>query len=71
MTGAAISTTGNMVAHDRSHALNHWAAKVPESKRDMLAIAAAMAQVNPDWMTLKTKCVYRVEIFSILSTRMQ
>jgi hypothetical protein len=65
MTGAAISTTGSMVAHDRSHALNQCAAKVPESKRDMLAIAAAMAQVNPDWMTLKTKCVYRVEIFSI------
>jgi hypothetical protein len=65
MTGAAISTTGSIVAHEKSQALNQCAAKVPESKKDMLAIAAAMAQVNPDWMTLKTKCVYCAEIFSI------
>jgi hypothetical protein len=65
MAGAAITTTGNMVAHERSQALSQWLTNMPAWRNDMLPIAAAMEQVNPDWMMLKTKCVYRVEIFNI------
>jgi hypothetical protein len=48
ITGAATSTTGNMVSHEISHTLHQWLVKVPSVKKDTFAIADAMAQVNPD-----------------------
>jgi hypothetical protein len=49
MAGAATTTSGNMVAQDTSQDTIQFRRKLP------LAIPAAIKDVNPDWMTPKTK----------------
>jgi len=55
MSGAARITTGNIVAHDNSHDRIQFFANKPSSMSGRLAIAAAIAQVRPDWMMPNTK----------------
>ena len=51
MAGAANSTTGNITSQARSPDFIQCFAKEPSAKNGKLAIAAAMAQVKPDWIT--------------------
>jgi hypothetical protein len=53
--GATATTTGSMVSQETAHDLSQWDANVFSVKKGALAMAAAMKQVNPDWMMPKTK----------------
>lgn len=55
MNGAARITIGAIAAQAISQEPSQWTVKVESSRNGMLAIAAAMAEVIPDWMTAKTK----------------
>jgi hypothetical protein len=55
IAGAATSTSGNIVIHEISQDSSQFWMKPPVSMNGKLAIAAAIAHVNPDWMTPKTK----------------
>jgi hypothetical protein len=49
--GAARKTKGVMTIQ----AMSHWLINMPWPRNGALAIAAATAQVKPDWMNPKTK----------------
>jgi hypothetical protein len=55
MAGAATTTSGNIVAQDASHDTIQFRKKLPLAIDGKLAIPAAIKDVNPDWMTPKTK----------------
>jgi hypothetical protein len=56
IAGAAKSTIGTMVAQAASHEVNHSLInKVPAARRKY-AMAEAIADVNPDWITANRKC---------------
>ena len=52
MTGVASSTMGRTATHDSSHDRNQAPRNVPRESEEC-AIAAATADVNPDWITPK------------------
>ena len=51
INGAATTTTGNIVSQETPHDLNQCCRKAPSSMKGKLAIAAAIEQVTPDWIT--------------------
>jgi len=51
MAGAANSTTGKHHEPGEEPGFYPMLAKEPSAKNGKLAIAAAMAQVKPDWIT--------------------
>jgi hypothetical protein len=53
--GAASRTTGDITAHETSHEASQFHRKCPVAVAERLAIPAAMKEVNPDWITPKTK----------------
>jgi hypothetical protein len=55
IAGAATTTSGNMVAQETSQDTSQFRKKVPADSDGTLAIPAAISDVNPDWMTPKTK----------------
>jgi hypothetical protein len=55
IVGAASRTTGDMTAHETSQEASQFDMKCPVAIAGKLAIPAAMREVNPDWMTPKTK----------------
>jgi hypothetical protein len=59
IAGAATTTSGNMVTQDTSQESIQFRKKLPEAMDGRLAIPAAIMDVNPDWMTPKTKWLWR------------
>ena len=55
IAGAATTTSGNIVAQETSQDTTQFRKKVPADNDGTLAIPAAISDVNPDWMTPKTK----------------
>jgi hypothetical protein len=55
MAGATMTTSGNIVAQDISQDTIQFRKKLPVAIDGKLAIPAAIKDVNPDWMTPKTK----------------
>ena len=55
MAGAATTTSGNIVAQATSQDTIQFRKKLPVAIDGKLAIPAAIKDVNPDWMTPKTK----------------
>jgi hypothetical protein len=51
MAGAANNTTGNIMSQATNPDSSQCFAKEPSVKNGKLAIAAATAQVKPDWIT--------------------
>jgi hypothetical protein len=51
MAGAAKSTIGNIASQASSPDRSQWIAKDPSARKGKLAIAAAIAEVSPDWIT--------------------
>jgi hypothetical protein len=51
MNGAAIRTTGNISSQEISQDCSQCTAKEPIARKGKLAIADAIAQINPDWTT--------------------
>jgi hypothetical protein len=51
MSGAAKTTTGSMIVHDKSHDLIQWPTNPPVETKGKLVIAAATAHVKPDCVT--------------------
>jgi hypothetical protein len=51
MAGAAMTTSGNIVAQDNSQDTVQFRKKLPVAIDGKLAIPAAIKDVNPDWMT--------------------
>lgn len=51
INGAATTTTGNIVSQEMPQDLNQCCKKAPSLTKGRLAIAAAIAQVTPDWIT--------------------
>lgn len=54
MAGAIITTIGSMMAHEKKQAPIQWLKRVPVEANGALAMAAAIAQVIPDWIAPKT-----------------
>jgi hypothetical protein len=57
MAGAASKTTGNIVTQAINQDDSQFCKKLPAANEGKLAIPAAIRQVNPDWITPKTKWV--------------
>ena len=55
IAGAANTTTGSIRSHAISQDRSQCCRKESLAKNGKLAIAAAIADVSPDWMTPKTK----------------
>ena len=55
MAGAANNTTGNIISQATNPDRSQCMVKEPSAMNGRLAIAAAIAQVKPDWITPKTK----------------
>jgi hypothetical protein len=51
MAGAANSTIGSIVIQATNDDHSQWLTKAPVVANGRLAIAAAIAQVRPDWIT--------------------
>lgn len=65
MAGAASSTMGTVVAHTTSQEPSQCSTNAKVSRKGTLATAAVIADVRPDWTTLKTKCSYFLGMRSI------
>lgn len=57
IAGAASRTTGNIVSQAINQDASQFRKKLPAASEGRLAMAAAIRQVKPDWMTAKTKWV--------------
>jgi hypothetical protein len=57
IAGAASRTTGNIVTQAINHDASQFRKKFSAASDGRLAMPAAIKQVNPDWMTAKTKWV--------------
>ena len=57
IAGAASRTTGNIVTQAINQDASQFRKKFSVASDGRLAIPAAIRQVNPDWMTAKTKWV--------------
>jgi hypothetical protein len=59
IAGAAnkTKTTGNIVIQAINQDASQFRKKLPVASDGRLAMPAAIRQVNPDWMTAKTKWV--------------
>ena len=71
IAGAATTTSGNIVIQDTSHDSNQFRKKLPVEIDGKLAIPAAISDVNPDWMTPKTKWLWRRGIPSMGDLRVK
>lgn len=65
MAGAANKTAGSITTHEINQAVVQFRKNRPLPRSGHLAIPAAMKLVSPDWMTPKTKWLYRLGIRSI------
>jgi hypothetical protein len=63
--GAASKTTGTITTQAISQDLNQNANRGTSCHRGAIAIPAATAHVNPDWMTPNKKWPYRFGNFGI------
>src|SRR5262245_42063707 len=63
MTGAARSTTGRTRTHDSSHDRSQSPRNVLRDSEEC-AIAAATADVSPDWITPKIRGPWRLDILN-------
>jgi hypothetical protein len=57
IAGAASRTTGNIVSQAINQDVSQFRKKLSVASDGRLAMPAAIKQVNPDWMTAKTKWV--------------
>ena len=55
MIGAANRTKRTMVAEEKIHDMSQWVRKSPAPMKGMLAMPAAIAQSNADWIIPNTK----------------
>jgi hypothetical protein len=65
IAGAASKTTGNIVTQAISQDTSQFRKKWPLSSEGKLAMPAAIREVKPDWITPKTKWVWRRGMWSI------